>query len=163
MNTLPIVEKELNKISGNLVSITRDTAKGWFVLEIGIPNTWVYNSNKDIECSVVIESEEGCLIQISPKRKGVISDDLIEFVERIIKTNEQITKKENEFKNRLESEKKRLEKDAEKFYNELENLKKTAFENVSDEEMVTEEKTTDTQGEPITKKKRGRPPKKKVG
>ena len=161
MSTLPVVEKELNKIGGNLISITRDIEKGWYYLEIGIPTTWVYNSNKDVDCIVVQELEGGSIIKIEPKKKQVIVDDLLLFVQKIIQTNEHITKRENEFKQKMESMKKRLEKDAEKFYEELEDLKKTAFENIEDEDD-TEDDTTESTAKPMTQKKRGRPPKKKV-
>ncbi len=163
MSALPVVEKELKKIGGNLISIVRDIENGWYYLEIGIPKTWVYNSNKDVKCTIAQELDGGDIIKIEPKRKQVIIDDLFLFVQKIIQTNEQITKRENEFKEKMENMKKRLEKDAEKFYEELEDLKKTAFEQIDDNTVSVEEETDEPVVKTITQKKRGRPPKKKIG
>lgn len=157
---MSLVEGKLKIISKNLISITRNTVKGWYELEIGIPSSWAFNGNEGIDCDIISENDAGKLLKISPKNKNVIVDDLMLFVRRIIETNEEIAEKEKIFTRRMEDMKKKLEKEAEKFYNDLEKLKKTSFEAVSDENdnEEIEENTEEVTSPP---KKRGRPTTKK--
>ena len=61
------VESILEPISSNFISLTRNPMKGWFELEIGIPNTWVFDANKEIDVETVNETEVGKVIKIIPK------------------------------------------------------------------------------------------------
>ena len=42
------VQTILEPISGYLKTLNRDTVKGWYQLEIGIPKNWVFNENNEI-------------------------------------------------------------------------------------------------------------------
>ena len=105
------VESILEPISSNFVSLTRNPMKGWFELEIGIPNTWVFDANKEIDVETVNETEVGKVIKIIPKNGNVVVDDVILFA-RIIKRG--------------------MEKKAGSFFKELDELKENAFKKLND-------------------------------
>jgi len=117
----------LEKISGNLLSITRNTEFGWYELEIGIPATWAFKDNNDIACIIITETERGKILKISPKFENIVIDDLVSFVEVIIETNKKIVERENDFLRKIESIKLLLEDELSKHNVELDELKETSF------------------------------------
>lgn len=121
------VESVLKSTDGFINSFTRNTLKGWWELEIGIPVKWVFDENSKIGCEVIFENDLGKLIKIFPKENKVVVDDLIEFVEIIIKTNEVIAEKEKEFKESMNEMKEELEKKAKIYYKELDELRENSF------------------------------------
>jgi hypothetical protein len=125
------IELILHAIDGYLISLTRDPINGWYVLEIGLPKTWVFDENNKIGCEVIEEYEQGKIIKISPKKEDVVIDDLIAFVEIIIQTNEKIAEKEKQFTDKMQEMKGVLEKEATKFYQELDELKENSFKNLN--------------------------------
>lgn len=126
------IELALNPIDGYLISLTRDPENSWYVLEIGLPKTWVFDENNKISCEVTEEYEQGKIVKIFPKKNDVVVDDLINFVEIIIETNERIAEKEKQFTDKMQEMKGILEKEAKKFYQELDELKENSFKNVND-------------------------------
>lgn len=126
------IDLALQPISGYLISIKRNTVDGWYELEIGLPKTWVFDENNKISCEVLNESDSGKLIKISPRKSDVLIDDLISFVEIIIKTNQQIAEKELEFSEIMQEMKGVLEDKAKKFYKELDELKESSFKIAGD-------------------------------
>jgi len=126
-----IIETALAPIEGYLWTIKRNTQEGWYELEVGIPNSWVFNSNSEIDCEIITETETGKIIRIFPKTSGLDVDDLIHFVQIIIDTNQKIAAKEKEFADKMEQMKKTLEKQASEFYKELDDLKDTSFKNLT--------------------------------
>lgn len=141
------IELALAPITGYLISISRNTEYGWYELEIGLPNSWVFDENDKIGCDVITENEAGKLIRIAPKKNGIVIDDLISFVGIIIKTNERIAEKEKEFTDQMQEMKGLLEDKAKKFYEELDELKESSFKKVGKNFAESLE----------TKPKRGRP------
>jgi len=125
------IELALHPIDGYLMSITRDPEHGWYVLEIGLPITWVYDENTKIGCEVTEEYEQGKFIKIFPKKTGIVIDDLVAFVEIIIVTNEKIAAKEKEFTDSLEEKKTELENWAKGFYKEMDELKENSFKTLN--------------------------------
>lgn len=125
------LELALESTNGHINSITRNTAEGWWELEIGLPNGWVFDENNKIGCEIVFENEVGKLIRVFPKKKDIVVDDLIAFVEIIILTNEKIAEKEKQFKNKMQEMKGLLEKEAKSFYQELDELKENSFKNLN--------------------------------
>lgn len=151
-----VIEKALSPVEGHLISMSRNPMKGWYEIEVGVYKSWVFDSNKDIECEVIAEDNDGKLLKVFPKHTKVTIDELIRFVELIIETNERIAEKEREFAKEMEKMKEMLEERAKSFYSELDTLKDTSFKNLS----LSLEKGL---SEPTTPKKttrRGRPPKK---
>jgi len=124
------IELALEPITGYLISIKYNTLEGWYELEIGLPNTWVFDENNKISCEVLTENEAGKLIKIAPKKTGIIIDDLIAFVKVIIDTNKKIAEKEKQFTDKMQEMKGLLEKEAKKFYEELDDLKEKSFKKV---------------------------------
>ena len=162
------IESLLKPITGYLISISRDTVNGWYVLEIGLPNTWVFDENNEIECEVLKETDEGRLIKIAPKKQKIILDDLVNFVGIIIQTNKKIALKEKQFTEKMEEMRENLEKEAKKYYEELDEIKETSFQTASKDfvENLNESKKKETRGRPkapaatktVAKKEtRGRP------
>lgn len=158
------IEKQLKKLDGYLISMTRDTVKGNYELEVGIPRGWVYKSNDIIECEEVNKNDNGTLLKIKPKEEDVAIDDLFEFVNLIIETNAKIVEKEKEFNERMENYKKELEEQAKKFYEELDVIKEKSFvkfDKPKTANSVSEGDITDTAND-STKSKPGRPKRKKT-
>lgn len=137
-----VIESALAPIEGYLWTMKRNTQEGWYELEIGIPNSWVFNSNKDIDCEIVTETETGKLIRIFPKNSECDVDDLNVFVQVIIDTNQKIAAKEKEFADKMEQMKKNLEKQASEFYKELDDLKDTSFKKLTNDLNIGDKKTT---------------------
>jgi hypothetical protein len=137
----------------------RDVNKGWYFLEIGIPKKWVIKGTSLINIKKIIESEDGVLYEIIPKDENLIVDDLYEFVDLVVQTNQEIEKRELEFKESINQVKKDLEDKAKKFYDELDKMREKSFskfENTieTEKKVVKSIKKTTT-----TPKKRGRKPK----
>lgn len=122
----------LEPVNGYLLSITRNTIKGWYEIEVGLPSTWVFDENNKINCELLNENDAGKLIKISPKKNDVLIDDLISFVEIIIHTNKKIAEKELQFSNKMQEMKGLLEKEAKTFYKELEEIKINSFKNINE-------------------------------
>ena len=125
------IELALESTTGYVNSFVRNTAEGWWEVEIGLPKGWVYDENNKIGCEIVFENEIGKLIRVFPKKKDVVIDDLIAFVEIIILTNEKIAEKEKQFKDKMQEMKGLLEKEAKSFYQELDELKENSFKNLN--------------------------------
>lgn len=134
------IELALHPIDGYLISITRDPENGWYVLEIGLPIKWVFDENTKIGCEVTEEYDEGKIIKISPKKTGIVIDDLINFVEIIIQTNEKIAEKEKQFTDKMAEMKGMLEKEANNFFKELDELRDNSFKKNNDSFEKTLEK-----------------------
>ena len=126
------LQEILEPTNGYITSFTRNTAKGWWEVEVGLPISWVYDENSKIGCEMIKENDIGKLIRIFPKNMDIFIDDLITFVEIIIKTNEKIAKKEKEFTDKMEEMKGVLEEEAMKFYQELDELKENSFKKNND-------------------------------
>lgn len=141
------IELALEPTNGYVNSFIRDTEHGWWILEVGLPNSWVFDENKKIGCEILFENEVGKLIKVFPKKSGIVIDDLITFVEIIIDTNKKIALKEKEFTDKMQEMKGKLEIEAQKYYQELDELKESSFKKVSQNFADTLE----------DKPKRGRP------
>ena len=125
------IESALVSTNGYIKSFTRNTLKGWWELEVGLPPTWVFDENSKIGCEITFENEIGKLIKIFPKKNDIVIDDLISFIEIIIQTNEQIAEKEKQFTDKMQEMKGVLEIEAKKFYQELDELKENSFKNLN--------------------------------
>jgi hypothetical protein len=145
------IEAILEPITGYLLSITRNTLKGWYEMEIGIPKGWVFTDNDEIICEVLNENENGKLIKIAPNNDSVSIDDLVDFVIIILDTNEKIAQKEKQFTDKMMEMRDRLEEEAKKFYEELDELKDNSFKKNSENFVKT------LQSQKEEKRKVGRP------
>ena len=125
--------KQLTPTDGYITSFTRNTVEGWWELEVGLPISWVFDENSGIDCEIVLENDIGKLIRVFPKKDDIFIDDLITFVEIIIKTNEKIAEKEKQFTDKMQEMKGVLEKEAKKFYQELDELKENSFKKNNDD------------------------------
>ena len=88
-----IIDLALKSTDGYINSFTRNPLEGWWEIEVALPNTWVFDENKKIKCEIEFENNVGKLIKIVPTDNSILIDDLIEFVEIIIETNERIGNK----------------------------------------------------------------------
>jgi hypothetical protein len=131
------IEEALQPITGYLISITRNPLDGWYELEIGIPNTWVFDENNEIKCEILDKSDTGKLVKISPKNNKIVLDDLLTFVQIILETNKKIAEKEKQFTDKMEQMKGMLEQEALKFYEELDALKENSFKGLNDNFIKT--------------------------
>lgn len=128
------IEAALEPITGYLVCIKRNPKSGWYELEVGLPASWVYDTeHSDVEVSIVSENETGKLIKIFPRKIEVCIDDLIAFAIAIIETNERIAEKEKQFTNKMQEMRNVLENEAKKFYQELDELKQNSFKAIKAE------------------------------
>ena len=126
------IESILEPITGNLNCIKRNSMEGWYEMEIGIPNNWVFNENDEIGVEIISETEMGKLIKIIPKNRNIVVDDLVLFAKIVINTNQKIAEREVEFKSQLEEMKKGIEKKASEFFKELDELKENSFKKLND-------------------------------
>lgn len=147
------IEECLAPIAGYLKSMNRDTVKGQYELEVGIPKNWVFDENLNIGIEIVLDNEFGKLVRVFPKKPNIIVDDLVDFVEIIMKTNQKIAEKEKEFTIKMEEMKKSLEKQASEFYKELDELKDNSFKKLSGKFIA------ESNSEEVEPTKRGRKPK----
>lgn len=158
------IENTLKPLIGYFVSLERNTMEGWFELKIGLPIDWEYRSNNNIECELLNDTKDGKLLKIKPKKSNISSDDLIEFAILIVQINEEIAKKEKEFEKKMKKYKENLEKEVNKFYDELDEKRKKSFEkfpNIKSPE-ANKNNVKGAVENTESKKRRGRPPKKKV-
>jgi hypothetical protein len=129
---MKVIESILKPIEGYVKSINRNPQEGWYEMEIAIPKNWVFNGNNEINVDVISENEIGKLLNVIPKSQSVVIDDLVLFVQVVIRTNEKIAEKELEFKQQMEEMKKGLEKKASQFFKELDDLKENSFQKLND-------------------------------
>lgn len=132
-NKKNFIDERLLPISDYLISIVRDTDNGWYTLKVGIPSTWEIKDSTSIGLKVTNETDVGKIIEIFPKKENVIIDDLIIFVEIIIKTNIEIVEMEKVFIEKIEGSKNELQKQIESFYDQLKKHKEKAFINLGNE------------------------------
>lgn len=130
------LEKILSKVDGFLISIERDTQNGFYILKAGLPPKWKFESKNDIECEAIIDTEEGILLNIYPNSETVVIDDLVDFLVKIIKFNEEFQKKEEEFNDEIANEKERLEKRIQGFYDGLNSFKENFFSEKTDNKKI---------------------------
>jgi hypothetical protein len=155
------IHEQLISTDGYITSFIRNTIKGWWELEVGLPTSWVFDENSKIGCEIILENEIGKLIKIFPKKNNVVIDDLIAFVEIVIETNERIAEKEKQFTDKMQEMKGILEQEAKKFYQELDELKENSFKknndnfdkNLSKSKTTTKVTTTKTVDKPKTPRK----------
>lgn len=153
-----IIENALKPTNGYVLKMTRNTVNGWYELEVGIPNNWVFAENDDIKCEILNEFKTGKLVKVSPRTEDIIVDDLYHFVELIIITNEKIAKKEKEFTDKMNEMKNKLESEAKNFYAELDKLKENSFKDLKEHKDSKTVKSSVNNTN--SNKKRGRPSKK---
>lgn len=124
------IENELSEIENYCFSISRNTEKEWWEIEVGLPLSWEVKRNNNIGFTVLNENEMGKVLHIFPNKDNVTIDDLILFVKIIIKTNEEIAEKEKQFNDEIEKMKKDLEDKIKGFYENLEKDKEKAFKSL---------------------------------
>jgi len=121
------IEAALKPSDGKINTFKRNTIEGWWEIEVGLPSSWVFDENSNIGCEIIFENDLGKLIKIYPKNHDIVIDDLVTYVDVIIKTNEKIAEKEKQFTDKMQDMKDMLEKEAKKFYTELDELKENSF------------------------------------
>jgi len=169
------LEEYFDPLEGYFLNLTRNTQKGIYEMEVGVPKNWVYKKTKKVDVEEVVKSERGILIKISPANDDCVLDDLYEYILVVIETNKKIEEKEEEFKKSIEEVKEEIKAKTKYFYDELNKMKEISFgkfdsidENIkTDEETkktpVTETITVDEETpNKLVKKKRGRKPKIKL-
>lgn len=140
-----LIHKKIDSLSGYLISIKRDTLKGWYYLEVGLPANWIFKGNDIIDCETLHETKEGYLIKIAPKDEEVSVDDLIKFTQIILNTNFKILSKQQEFEKKINSVKTKLNSEKEDFYKKLDDLKEksfSTFDNNVNKQVIEKKKTT---------------------
>ena len=140
------LEEQLSKIEGFLMGIERNVIKGRYELTVGIPAKWVYKSTKNIECEELGKSEEGSLIKIFANKDNIVIDDLIEFVNIIIDTNQQIAKMQAEHQKAMEEATQKMVEQELAFGEQIDTLADTSFEKMKAEQkkIGNEEEKEDT-------------------
>ena len=130
-NTL---ENILGKLEGYLMSISRNIETGKYELEVGFRKNWVFKSTEDIECEVTIEGDTGSMVIISGKHDEVLVDDLVDYVSKVIETNQRITDMQAEFDKQLEDKKKEIEDQILEFDEKIEEYKNSSLDSINQED-----------------------------
>jgi hypothetical protein len=126
------IETILEPITGYLVKIIRNPQEGWYEMEVGIPNDWVFNENNEIGVEVITETDLGKILKIFPKSQGIGIDDLVLYVIIVINTNKKIAEKQEEFKRQLQEMKRGIEERATEYFKQMDELKENSFKKLSD-------------------------------
>ncbi len=124
------VDEVFKPIEENCFNIIRNPENESWELNVGIPASWEVKDNDDIGFKILNESDLGKEIHIFPKNDSVLIDDLILFVNIIIKTNKEIEEKEKRFTEEIKKMKDGLEQKIRTFYETLETDKEVAFKNL---------------------------------
>lgn len=143
------IQKAFEKLEGRLLSLERNTTKGYYELKVGLPSTWIYETNDDIDVEVIVETENGVLLLLSPTNDEVTLDDMIDYINIVIDANEEIARKEEEFLKKMEKVTESLKAEKESFYESLEEFRKKRFNLLKEEE----EKPKTSKPKTISKKK----------
>lgn len=148
------IQEKLEQLEGRLISITRNTEMGWYELKIGLPPDWSYKQSKKVVYEVEASSDKGELLKIFPNEESenVTIDDLINYVNFIIKSNLDIQKKKEEFELKLAEEKERISREMEKFNEELEKQLDFNYEMEDDEQEVKSKPTHVEKTQAVEKK-----------
>ncbi len=147
-----VLEKVLNKLDGYLLSIKRNPDIGMYEIEIGIPHNWVYKDTQKIKCEIYHETNKGKLIRIKPIVDGTVIDDLIDFIDIIINTNQELNRMQEEFDNHMAETKKELESQVQGFLDKLDVVKKSSFESI-DKQMKKVNKTKEIENDDNSEEK----------
>jgi hypothetical protein len=132
------IEKALSKLDKYLYLIRRDTEKGWYVLEVGIPVAWTHKSSNKVTTEELGSTEKMKMIQINPNEeyKGEVSiDDLLDYATQIVSNNKKIEKMREDFEKKMGEIREKLEEEYEKFEDEIENM---IGEGLEDNEDLTD-------------------------
>ena len=121
------LEQILNNVDGYLISIKIDTMSGFYFLEVGLPTKWIYRTINNIECEVLLDTEDGVLLKIFSKNSDIVIDDLVQFLTKIIEINKKILEEEEKFNLKIAGVKEDLQKEIENFYDGIEQLKESSF------------------------------------
>lgn len=123
------VNKILSKLDSYLYTIKRDTVKGWYVLEVGVPSSWTYKSTSKINCEETGSTEKMCMIQINPNEDSDITiDELLVFAVQIVDNNKRIEKMREDFESKMLEIKEKLAEEYEKFEVEIEGVEDNLFD-----------------------------------
>lgn len=123
-----IIQEKFDNIEEYWIKLERDFQNGVQSISVGIPKTWEIKDNNKIGCEVINETSEGKLVKVFTKEPTVTIDELILFIEIIIKTNEEINNMEKQFSEEIQSMKAGLEEKINNFYKNLSQYKDNAFE-----------------------------------
>ncbi len=123
-----VIQDKLKPIFNYLISIEWNIEKEWLELIIGLPKEWEYKENKSIKCESFDETDVGRYMRLSPKNETVVVDDLVDYVEIIIKVNNEIEQKQKEFAKEMEEMKLAFQQKITDFYDTLDQEKKKSFE-----------------------------------
>jgi len=132
----------LNNVEGYLISIQRNAEDGMYELEVGIPKNWVYKATKTIDYETILESDAGAIIKIFAKDNSLVIDDLIDFVDVIIETNQRIARMQEEFDEKMKKTKEELVSERLLFDEKLDEVRETSFKSI--EEQLKENKRRKT-------------------
>ncbi len=139
------VNDALKPVKTNFYSMIRNHENGWYDLEFGIPDKWIFSGNEEIECEVVKENNVGKVLKIYPKNGVDNVDDLFDFMKGLISINEEIDMKNLELENRMKLKKAEFEEEFKSHYTELDEIKATAFQSLKRKPVAENEIATITE------------------
>lgn len=147
------IEKILDRLDGKLLSIERNTEEGNYELKVGLPTSWVYKNTDYVGVEEIAKNDDGVLLKIYPDDEAVCIDDLIDFINVIIDTNEKIAAKEEEYNKLMEERKKQLQDEFSKYEDEIEELREKSFNSMSNDDKSSEDDKKTSSNKKTTKKK----------
>lgn len=148
-----IIQDELQKIDGFLVSIVKNPDNDTYVFEIGIPINWQYKSNDFINVNELWSSEEAVCLKLSTDDDQVTIDDFIKFIEAIIDVNILIEEENKKLEVELQKRKAEMEELVQQKILEIEQIKKSSIDSFSKDNPINKKQST--KSEPKNKKEDG--------
>lgn len=137
-----IIQDELQKIDGFLVSIKKNPDNDTYEFEIGIPIMWQYKSNDFINVTELWSSEDAVCLKLSTDDDQVTIDDFIKFIEAVVDVNILIEEENKKLNEELQKRKSEMEELVKQKILEIEQIKKTSIESFSKDNPTNKRQST---------------------
>ena len=137
-----IIQDELQKIDGFLVSIKKNPDNDTYEFEIGIPIMWQYKSNDFINVTELWSSEDAVCLKLSTDDDQVTIDDFIKFIEAVVDVNILIEEENKKLNEELQKRKSEMEELVKQKILEFEQIKKTSIESFSKDNPTNKRQST---------------------
>jgi hypothetical protein len=117
------VEKALHKLEGRIAQIKRNPNTAKYEIQVAFPKNWHFQSTKNFELENILGSENGVLLNLSTSSDEISIDDMLDYIQQIVDTNEAIEREEKALEEQMEAEKKAIEKKFLESYKKIQKMK----------------------------------------
>lgn len=147
-----MIDDILSPLDGYLISINRNPETGSYMIDIALPNEWVFESTNRVMCEIINSNDIGKIIRVKQSQKlkePIKLNEIIEFSLKIMEINAEINRKMDSFNQKLREMEDFIMGEKNKIAEEINVLKKTKLQ-TSDNNV--DEFKSDGKSKPKTKK-----------